>query len=236
RQRIAQAHRDYSAGYLWFLLTDDSVPLPIRESLRQWGHAKDEFADNEHWPYHLYVREARRLVGDYVMTQRDVTEDRFKSDAVALGSFYLDVHAVQRVAAPEAVGGLILEGGLGGLRIKPYEISFRALLPKRRESNNLLVPVCLSASHVAYSTIRMEPVYMMLGHACGLAAAMSLARGVDLHELPAAELKARLAEQKQVLDASRFNDLWPGARQPTADAPREKTPASKPRISSLPLR
>lgn len=192
----------YSGGYLWFLLTDESVPPAIRQELARWGHAKDEFADNDHWPYRLYVRQGRRLVGDFVMTQHDVTEDRFKPDGVALGSFFLDVHPVQ----------LVPEGGLERQRVKPYEIPYRALLPKRAEVTNLLVPVCCSASHVAYSTIRTEPVHMMLGHARGLAAALSLGRKSALHDLPPATLRASLAEQGQVLDARRFPRVWPFPR------------------------
>ena len=214
RQRIAAEHRAYSEGYLWFLLNDASIPKDIRRELGRWGYAKDEFADNGHWPYHLYVREARRLVGDFVMTQKDVTEERFKPDAVALGSYYLDVHAVQLVPDPTAVGGLRPEGGLGKARVKPYEIAYRALLPKRAEVTNLLVPVCLSSSHVAYSTIRMEPVYMMLGHASGLAAAMSLDQNVDLHALPPEKLKAQLVEEKQIIDAEPFREEWPFRRTP----------------------
>ena len=214
RQRIAAEHRVYSEGYLWFLLNEASIPEDIRRELGRWGYAKDEFVDNGHWPYHVYVREARRLVGDYVMTQQDVTEERFKPDAVALGSYYLDVHAVQLVADPTAVGGLTAEGGLGKLRVKPYEIAYRSLLPKQAEASNLLVPVCLSSSHVAYSTIRMEPVYMMLGHACGLAAAMSLNQGIDLHSLPPEKLKARLVEEKQIIDARPFQEEWPFRKTP----------------------
>lgn len=141
--------------------------------------------------------------------QADVTTDRFKADAVALGSYDLDVHAVRHVPAPDAVGGLIPEGGIGKGRVKPCEVPYRALLPKRSEAVNLLVAVCPSASHVAYSTVLMEPVFMMLGHACGLAAALSLDRRVGLHDLPVDRLQAKLREQKQVFDARPFTREWP---------------------------
>lgn len=212
RSRIAREHRDYAEGYLWFLLSDISVPLNVRKELKRWGYAKDEFIDNGHWPYHIYVREARRLVGDFVMTEQDVLTDRYKPDAVAIGSYRLDVHPVQYVRIPNSTGeidGLYASGGFvreGGIShpLKPYEIPYRALLPKKKEIENLLVPVCLSASHVAYSTIRMEPVYMMLGHVSGLAAAMSLKRGISVHDLPIKELQLRLREQDQIIDARPF--------------------------------
>lgn len=211
RRRISQEHRDYAGGYLWFLLTDNSVPLKVRQELRKWGYAKDEFIDNGHWPYHIYVREARRLAGDFVMTEQDVLKDRFKPDAVAIGSYRLDIHPVQYVKIPNSTGeeGLYSKGGIvkeGGIShpLKPYEIPYRALLPKKKEVENLLVPVCLSASHVAYSTIRMEPVYMMLGHVSGLAAAMSLKQGIGIHDLPVKGLQLRLIEQNQIIDARPF--------------------------------
>jgi len=209
RRKIGEAHRAYAEGYLWFLLHDESVPSEIREALSQWGYARDEFVDNDNWPYHLYVREARRLVGDYVMTERDATTDRFKPDAVAIGSFYLDVHPVERVPNPAAVGGLEPEGRIGNVRVKPYEIPYRVLLPKRAEAENLLAPVCPSTSHIAFSTVRMEPVFMMLGHACGLAAAMSLDENKSLHDLPTDRLRGKLVEQGQVIDARPFDDFWP---------------------------
>lgn len=204
RRKIAQAHREYSAGYVWFLLHDAPVPAFIREELSQWGHANDEFVDNDHWPYHMYVREARRLVGEHVMTQRDVTTDRFKADGVALGSFYLDVHAVQTIATER---GLVAEGGIGAdgrVWPDPYEISYRALLAKRGETSNLLVTVCLSASHIGYSTIRMEPVYTMLGHAAGTAAAMSVRERSGVHELNMGKLRQRLVDEGQIIDARPF--------------------------------
>jgi hypothetical protein len=210
REQISQEHKEYAQGYLWFLLNDPSVPIQVRQELSKWGYAKDEFVDNDHWPYHIYVREARRLVGDYMMTQQDILKDRFKPDAVAIGSFNLDVHPVQyvKIALDEqtwlySTGGVVREGGIFS-PLKPYEIPYEALLPKRNEVQNLLVPVCVSSSHVAYSTIRMEPVYMMLGHACGIAASMSLKQGVNVHDIPIKELQSILIGQNQIIDARPF--------------------------------
>lgn len=210
RKAIAQEHRDYSQGYLWFLLTDESVPPAIRDQLANWGYPKDEFTDNGHFPDHIYVREARRLVGDYVMTQKDVQEEehRFKPDSVALGSYRLDVHPVQYIVNPDKGGGITTEGQMpGGIFVKPYEIPYRVLLPKRAEVNNLLVPVCVSASHIALSTLRMEPVYMMLGHASGLAASMALSTKTSVHDLPMDELRKKLVEQHQIISAKPFDDI-----------------------------
>jgi hypothetical protein len=209
RRQIEEAHRHYSAGYLWFLLTDPMVPQPIREEAAHWGLAKDEFTDNGNWPYHVYVREARRLVGEYVMRESDCIERRFKPDSVGLCSWYLDVHPVEYLPY---MGGFVLEGGIGNIRVKPFEIPYRSLLPKRSEAENLLVPVALSASHVAFSSIRVEPVWMILAEACGTAAALSLADGVPLHALPPVKLQAKLREQGQILEAKAFNEIWMGNR------------------------
>lgn len=205
RLAIERDHRDYSTGYIWFLLTEPSVPEAIRSELARWGLAKDEFTDNDNWPYHIYVREARRLVGDYVMTQRDI-EGRFHQDAVALGSFFLDVHPVEIVVGRHMV---IEEGNLGNPPVKPYEIPYRVLTPKRREVENLLVPVCVSASHVAFSSIRMEPVWAMLGHAAGLAAAIAVGSGSSVQDVPVGKLRELLLEQGAVVDARPFTEYWP---------------------------
>ena len=209
---MAHEHREYAQGYLWFLLNDRSVPQNVRNELSKWGYAGDEFVDNGYWPYQLYVREARRLIGEYVMTEHDILKNRFKPDAVAIGCYMLDVHPVQYVLVPGEARGLyskntlVREGGVAH-PIKPYEISFRSMLPKRSEVNNLLVSVCVSSSHLAFSTIRMEPVYMMFGHAAGLAASMSLDQrdqSIGVHEISTKELRARLVKQGAVIDARSF--------------------------------
>jgi len=211
RNYIAQEHRDYAQGYLWFLLNDESVPKEIKQELGKWGYAKDEFIDNNHWPYHIYVREARRLIGDYVMTEHDILKDKFKPDGIAIGSYMLDVHPVQYVPLSNEIGGMYSKGGVvreGGVahQIKPYEIPYRVLLPKHNEIENLLVPVCVSSSHIAYSTIRMEPVYMTLGHAAGIAAAMSLDQGVSIHDLSPDALRSQLIKQNAIIDAEQFQN------------------------------
>lgn len=209
RDFISKEYREYGQGYLWFLLTDESVPEKIKQELRNWGYAKDEFIDNNHWPYHIYVREARRLVGEFVMTEHDILIDRFKPDGVAIGSYMLDVHPVQYVPIPEKKGNLYSKGGMvreGGIaqQVQPYDIPYRVMLPKCKEADNLLVPVCVSSSHIAYSSIRMEPVYMMLGHAAGLAAAMSLSQNISIHELSLTKLRSKMNSQGALLNAKSF--------------------------------
>lgn len=211
RKVIAEEHRDYAKGYLWFLLHDHSVPDIVKQELRRWGYSRDEFVDNENWPYQLYVREARRMVGEYTMTQRDIIEKRFKPDGIAIGDFHIDVHPVQYVAIPrdDASEGHSHRGGVVGegsvwKAVNPYEIPYRALLPRRSEADNLIVSVTVSSSHIGYAAIRMEPIYMMMGHAAGVAASMSLSKKRTLHDLPVDQLRKRLKAEGAILDARGF--------------------------------
>lgn len=196
RDRIWQDHIDYVQGFLWFLGHDERVPAALREETLSWGLCRDEFADNGHWPYQLYVREARRMIGEHVMTQRDVQEDIEKADGAGMGSFVVDSHIVQRLLAKD--GAVIDEGAFDG-PATPYEIPYRCLTPKVGECDNLLVPVCFSASHVAYCTMRMEPVYMALGHAAGVAAAMASRGDVGVQGIDVDALRAKLKAQEAVL-------------------------------------
>jgi len=154
------------------------------------------------------VRQGRRLVGDWVMTQREVTRPHAHLDSVALGCFYLDVHGVQRLPDLHAVGGARAEGGIGNLAVRAYEIPYRVLLPRQTEALNLLVTVGVSASHIAFSTLRMEPVWMALGHAAGVAAGLHLQGGQPLANLGPL-VRQTLSAQGQELDASRLPDYWP---------------------------
>ena len=192
RRRIWETHRDYTHRMIWFLRTDASVPESIRQNLQQWGLPKDEFADNAHWPYDLYAREGRRMIGDFVMTQRDLFADLTKPDAIALGSFPVDSHVVRRLATPDGKA-VINEGGY--LVIPPiYEIPYRALTPKAAECDNLLVTSALSSSRVAFNSLRVEPTWMMLGQAAGIAAALSRKDGTPVQRVQVAELQRRLKE------------------------------------------
>jgi len=198
RARIWQDHVDYVQGFLWFLGNDVRVPQSLREEVNQWGLCRDEFTDNDHWPYALYVRDGRRMIGEYVMKQQDMQKDIHKPDSVGMGSFVIDCHIVQRIVTPD--GNVTDEGSFQDAPTKPYQIPYRSLTPKRAECTNLLVPVCLSASHIACCSLRMEPVYMALGQASGVAAAMAVHTGVPVQAIDIARLQARLREQKAVLE------------------------------------
>lgn len=202
RTKIWQDHLDYTQGFLWFLASDPRVPSALQKEMNTWGRAKGEFTDNDHWPHQLYVREARRMIGMYVMTQADIMDKREKHDSVGLGSYNADSHHVQRVVGPD---GFVLNEGDFQVPVKPYAIPYRSLVPKAAECTNLIVPVCCSASHVAYGTIRMEPVYMILGHASGVAAAFAVDGKTTVQQVPAGKLQERLKEHKAVLSPAEIS-------------------------------
>ena len=197
RAAIWQEHINYTAGLFYFLANDPGVPKPLQEEVQGWGLAADEFIDTNHWPHQLYVREARRMVGDFVMTQKDIQTELAKPDAIGMGSYNSDSHNVQRYV--QADGTVQNEGNME-VPVSPYQIPYRVLLPKKKEAENLLVPVCVSASHVTYSTLRMEPVYMILGHAAGVAAKMAISAGKPVQDVDTGALAARLRTQGAVME------------------------------------
>jgi hypothetical protein len=196
RRKIWDDHLLYTKSFLWFLASDPRVPKQLQAEVNNWGRAKDEFLDTDGWPNQLYIREGRRMLGMYVMKQADLQTDRTKPDSIAMGSYNSDSHNIQRVATPD--GGVRNEGDVQ-VSVKPYEIAFGTILPKKEETANLLVPVCLSASHVAYSSVRMEPQYMMLGQAAGVTAAMAVQGKTAVQEIDVKALQKRLREQKAIL-------------------------------------
>jgi FAD dependent oxidoreductase len=191
-----QDHLLYTQSFFYFLSQDAKVPASLRAEVNQWGLPKDEFADTDHWPNQLYIREGRRLVGEYVMRQADLQAERTKPDSIGMGSYNSDSHNIQRVAMPD---GTVQNEGDVQVPVEPYEIAYRSILPKRSESENLLVPVCLSASHAAYSSVRMEPQYMIIGQAAGAAAALAVRGHRDVHDVEIPELQQKLREHGAIL-------------------------------------
>lgn len=189
REQIYKQYRDYTHGMLWFLKTDPRVPQAMRDDMARYGLCKDEWADNGHWPWQLYVREARRMRGSYVMTQHDITTDRTKNDVIHLGSHFIDSHQATRYATPER--GFINEGRLWQ-EGKIYQFPYRAITPRQDECTNLLVPVCVSASHVAFCSIRVEASWMMIGESAGIAAAMAQQADLNVQAIDVAVLQQRI--------------------------------------------
>jgi len=196
RREILQEHEDYQKGWLYFVATDPRVPKRFRERMRRWGLPKDEFTDNGGWPHQIYVREARRMVGRYVMTENELTRKRPTPEPVGMGSYSIDSHNVQRYVTPE--GHVQNEGDIYG-RIKPYAIAYGSLVPRKGQCDNLLVPLCVSASHIAFGSIRMEPVFMILGQSAATAAAMAIDKDCAVQDLPYAALRKRLLADRQIL-------------------------------------
>ncbi len=197
RQRIWQEHTAYLQGLLYFLINDPQIPAAVRADVGRFGLSKDEFVDTDHWPHQLYVREARRMIGEYVMIQKDIQTDRTKPDSIGMGSYNSDSHNVQRV--PTAAGAVENEGDMQ-VAVQPYEIPFRVILPKRAEATNLLNAVTFSASHVAYSTLRMEPQYMIIGQAAGVAAKMAIDAKADVQDVDVPALQGKLRATHAVLE------------------------------------
>ncbi len=197
RERIWQEHIDYVKGYFYFLANDPRVPAALQREVRQWGLAKDEFEDTDNWPHQLYIREARRMVGEYVLVQKDMQTDLMKPDVIGMGSYNSDSHNVRRFVNEK---GFAENEGDMQVAVKPYQIPYRMLLPKRAEAANLLVPVCFSASHVAYSSARMEPQYMILGHAAGVAASLAVRTAKPVQDISISDLQTTLMTQGAVFE------------------------------------
>ncbi len=196
KARIWQEHLLYTQSFMYFLSHDEKVPKTLQDEVNQWGLSKDEFADTDHWPNQLYIRESRRMIGEYIMRQADLQTQRTKPDSIGMGSYNSDSHNVQRAAQPD---GSVQNEGDVEVPVQPYEIAYRCITPKRSESENLLVPVSLSASHVAYSSVRMEPQYMIIGQAAGVAASLAIQGHTSIQDVPIPALQKKLREARAVL-------------------------------------
>lgn len=202
RAEIIQAHKDYTFGLLWFMGNDERVPKQLRDQMLSWGLPKDEYVEYGHWTPQLYIREARRMVGEYVATQANCENKVTVDDGVGMAAYTMDSHNCQRVvivkdgkAMVKNEGNVEIKGGL------PYDVSYRCLTPKREECDNLLVPVCLSASHIAYGSIRMEPVFMLLGQSAAKAACLAIDGGVKVQEVDVNEIQ-RMYVEDPLLDGT----------------------------------
>jgi hypothetical protein len=198
RREIIKEHETYQKGWLYFVSTDPRVPQEVREKMQRWGLPKDEFADNGGWSHQLYIREARRMIGQYVMTENELTKKRPTPESVGMGSYTIDSHNVQRYITPE--GYVQNEGDIGVSTNGPYEIAYGSLVPKKGQAENLLVPVCVSSSHIAFGSIRMEPVFMILGQSAATAAVMAIDAKQSVQDVPYAKLRERLLQDGQVLE------------------------------------
>ncbi|MDB5389627.1 MAG: hypothetical protein JWM11_5273, partial [Planctomycetaceae bacterium] len=197
RERIFRQHKLYQMGLLYTLANHPRVPAKIREEFTRLGLAKDEFQDHENWPHQMYVREARRLISEYVMSQKHCQGRVVCEDPVGMGAYNMDSHNVQRYVTTD---GKVRNEGDVQIGVSPYPISYRSIRPRKTECENLLVPVCLSASHVAYGSIRMEPVFMVLGQSSATAACLALDQKVSVQDIDYPALRKRLLEEGQVLE------------------------------------
>ena len=197
RREIIKEHELYQKGLMYFLSHDPRVPDDVRKKMNDWGLAKDEFNDNGNWPRQIYVRESRRMIGEYIMTEHDVLSKREVPEPVGMGSYTVDSHNVQRYVKPD--GFVQNEGDIGVSTPKPYSVSYRSLVPKKGECKNLLVPVCVSSSHIAYGSIRMEPVFMILGQSAATAASLAIDEGISVQDVQYEKLKQQLEKDDQRL-------------------------------------
>lgn len=198
RKAIIREHEVYQQGWLYFVSTDPRVPEDVRKEMSTWGLAKDEFKDNGHWPHQMYIREARRLVGKFVMSEHEVLNKKPIADSVGMGSYTLDSHNVQRYVTPE--GHVQNEGDIGVKTNGPYRIAYGSIVPKEGQCDNLFAPVCVSSSHIAYGSIRMEPVFMILGQSAATAAAIAIDDNLSVQQVPYEKLRTHLLRDGQVLE------------------------------------
>ncbi|MEM9282318.1 MAG: FAD-dependent oxidoreductase [Verrucomicrobiota bacterium] len=197
RREIIREHETYQKGLLYFIATDPRVPEDVQKEMNRWGLPKDEFTETGGWSHQLYIREARRMIGDFVMTENELRKVKPTPDSVGMGSYSIDSHNVQRHI--DENGHVQNEGDIGVSTLGPYEIAYGSLTPKREQCTNLLVPVSVSSSHIAFGSIRMEPVFMILGQSAATAAAMAIDQNLAVQDVPYEALKERLLADGQVL-------------------------------------
>jgi len=197
RNEIIKEHETYQKGWLYFIANDSRVPENVRIEMNKWGLSKDEYKDNENWPYLLYIREARRMIGEVVMTEHEILGKKRVDKPIGMGSYAMDSHNVQRYITNK--GYVQNEGDIGEEEKQPYKIDLGAITPKKEECNNLLVPVAVSASHIAFGSIRMEPVFMTLGQSAGILSVMAMEENKNVNDIEYTKIRAKLIEAKQVI-------------------------------------
>lgn len=198
RKEIIKEHENYQKGLLYFVSTDERAPEEVRGKMAEWGLAKDEFVDNGNWPHQLYIREARRMVGKYVTTENDVLGKTNVPEPIGMGSYTMDSHNVQRFVTAE--GYVQNEGDVGVRPTRPYQIAYGSIVPVEEECTNLLVPVCLSSSHIAFGSIRMEPVFMLLGQSAAAAAVIAIDNKINVQDVDYEQLEKVLLSKGQILN------------------------------------
>ena len=212
RSQLVAEHETYQKGYFYFLSNDPRVAIELRSRISKWGLAKDEFQENGHWPYQIYVREARRMVSDFVMTELHLSGQRETPNSIGMGSYNMDSHHVQRYVATDVDGKsyVMNEGDVqldpGG----PYQIPYQSLIPKEEECQNLLVPVCVSSSHIAFGSLRMEPVFMIMAQSAVTAACIAIDGEINVQQVSYEKLKQKLMEDGQVLSLKKNNMIATG--------------------------
>ncbi|RAJ08142.1 FAD-dependent oxidoreductase [Arenibacter echinorum] len=197
REKIIEDHRNYQMGLMWTLANHPRIPAEVREEASRWGTSKDEFERADGWQQQLYIREARRMVSDYVMTQKNCEALTVAEDAIGLAAYGMDSHNVQRYV--DANGYVQNEGNVEAHGFKPYPISYGALVPKKEECNNLIVPICVSSTHIAFGSIRMEPVFMVLGQSAATAASLAIDANTNVQDVPYPNLREQLLKDSQRL-------------------------------------
>jgi len=197
REKIVEAHRNYQQGLMWTLAYHHRIPQDVRDIVSQWWTCKDEYDSEDGWQDQLYIREARRMIGEYIMTQHDCERLKVAKDVIGLASYGMDSHHVQRYV--NAAGFAQNEGNVECGVEKPYPISYRSITPKKGECSNLLVPVCLAASHIAFGSIRMEPVFMVLGQSAATVASLAIDNNDAVQDISYKKLKEKLLRDKQIL-------------------------------------
>lgn len=197
RKEIIKEHEVYQKGLLYFMANDSRMPKDVQNEMKKWGLAKDEFKDNGNWPHQLYIREARRMIGQEVMTEHEVLGNREVVNPIGMGSYTLDSHNTQRYIKED--GFVQNEGDIGVGPKKPYSLSYGAIIPKREECENLLVAICVSSSHIAFGSIRMEPVFMIIGQSAATAAVLAIEQNGSVQDVEYTSLRKQLMKDNQIL-------------------------------------